>query len=56
VLVDGVPLVVLRPAPDRPAVVFADRCPHRLVPLSAGTVDGGVLQCRYQAPLRWALA
>jgi nitrite reductase/ring-hydroxylating ferredoxin subunit len=28
-------------------VVFADRCPHRLVPLSAGTVDGGVLQCRY---------
>jgi phenylpropionate dioxygenase-like ring-hydroxylating dioxygenase large terminal subunit len=47
VLVDGVPLAVLRPAPDRPAGVFADRCPHRLVPLSAGTVDGGVLQCRY---------
>jgi phenylpropionate dioxygenase-like ring-hydroxylating dioxygenase large terminal subunit len=47
VVVDGVPLVVLRLRPDGPAVAFADRCPHRLVPLSAGTVAGGALQCRY---------
>ena len=26
---------------------FADRCPHRLAPLSAGTVDGSVLRCGY---------
>jgi len=26
---------------------FADRCPHRLAPLSAGQVVGGVLQCAY---------
>lgn len=26
---------------------FADRCPHRLAPLSIGTVCGEVLQCRY---------
>ncbi|WP_432829738.1 Rieske 2Fe-2S domain-containing protein [Dactylosporangium sp. CA-092794] len=47
VSVDGVPLVVLRPAADAPPVAFADRCPHRLVPLSAGTFAGGALQCPY---------
>ena len=35
VTVAGVPLMVLRPAADADPVVFADRCPHRLVPLSA---------------------
>jgi phenylpropionate dioxygenase-like ring-hydroxylating dioxygenase large terminal subunit len=47
VLVDGEPLVVLRLADGAPPVAFADRCPHRLVPLSAGTVHGGALRCRY---------
>jgi len=28
-------------------VAFADRCPHRLAPLSAGTVVGEMLQCPY---------
>jgi vanillate O-demethylase monooxygenase subunit len=28
-------------------VAFADRCPHRLAPLSAGTVVGETLQCGY---------
>ena len=43
----GVPLVVLRPAPEAAPVVFADRCPHRLVPLSAAALAGGRLQCAY---------
>jgi len=43
----GVPLVVLRPSPASGPVVFADRCPHRLVPLSAATVEGGRLRCAY---------
>ncbi len=47
VLAGGVPLVVLRPAPGAPPVAFADRCPHRLVPLSAATLDGGRLRCAY---------
>jgi phenylpropionate dioxygenase-like ring-hydroxylating dioxygenase large terminal subunit len=47
VVADGVPLVVLRPAVDAPPVVFADRCPHRLVPLSAATVEDGRLRCAY---------
>src|SRR3954471_12052431 len=28
-------------------VAFEDRCPHRLAPLSAGTVVGETLQCGY---------
>jgi phenylpropionate dioxygenase-like ring-hydroxylating dioxygenase large terminal subunit len=28
-------------------VAYADRCPHRLAPLSAGRVVGGTLQCGY---------
>jgi phenylpropionate dioxygenase-like ring-hydroxylating dioxygenase large terminal subunit len=47
VTVAGCPLVVLRPAPGAPAVVFADRCPHRMVPLSAGVVADGRLRCAY---------
>ena len=47
VVAGGVPLVVLRPVAGAPPVVFADRCPHRLVPLSAATLDGGRLRCAY---------
>jgi phenylpropionate dioxygenase-like ring-hydroxylating dioxygenase large terminal subunit len=47
VVVAGVPLVVLRSSPGAAPVVFADRCPHRLVPLSAATVSGGRLRCAY---------
>jgi phenylpropionate dioxygenase-like ring-hydroxylating dioxygenase large terminal subunit len=43
----GVPLVVMRPAPGAEPVVFADRCPHRLVPLSAATPVDGRLRCAY---------
>jgi phenylpropionate dioxygenase-like ring-hydroxylating dioxygenase large terminal subunit len=47
VVADGVPLVLLRPVAGVPPIVFADRCPHRLVPLSAATLDGGRLRCAY---------
>ena len=47
VVAGGVPLVVLRPVAGAPPVVFVDRCPHRLVPLSAATLDGGRLRCAY---------
>jgi phenylpropionate dioxygenase-like ring-hydroxylating dioxygenase large terminal subunit len=47
VLVDGVPLVVLRMHDAGPPVAFPDHCPHRLVPLSAATLDQGVLRCAY---------
>ncbi|MBB2943966.1 phenylpropionate dioxygenase-like ring-hydroxylating dioxygenase large terminal subunit [Actinoplanes lutulentus] len=43
----GIPLVIFRPTPDADPVVFADRCPHRLMPLSAGTVEDGRLRCAY---------
>jgi phenylpropionate dioxygenase-like ring-hydroxylating dioxygenase large terminal subunit len=47
VVAGGVPLVLLRPVEGAPPVVFADRCPHRLVPLSAATLTGGRLRCAY---------
>jgi phenylpropionate dioxygenase-like ring-hydroxylating dioxygenase large terminal subunit len=47
VVVDEVPLVVLRPADGAEPVVFADRCPHRLVPLSAASLENGRLRCAY---------
>jgi len=47
VVADGVPLVVLRPREQAAPVVFADRCPHRLVPLSAATLEDGRLRCAY---------
>jgi phenylpropionate dioxygenase-like ring-hydroxylating dioxygenase large terminal subunit len=47
VVAAGVPLVVLRPAAEAAPVVFADRCPHRLVPLSAATFEDGRLRCAY---------
>jgi phenylpropionate dioxygenase-like ring-hydroxylating dioxygenase large terminal subunit len=43
----GVPLVLWRPEAGAEPVVFADRCPHRLVPLSAATTVGNALQCAY---------
>jgi phenylpropionate dioxygenase-like ring-hydroxylating dioxygenase large terminal subunit len=47
VVAEGVPLVLVRPEPGAEPVAFADRCPHRLVPLSAATLDGGRLRCAY---------
>jgi phenylpropionate dioxygenase-like ring-hydroxylating dioxygenase large terminal subunit len=41
----GEPLVVVRLAGT--LAVFADRCPHRLAPLSAGVVVDGELECAY---------
>ena len=43
----GVPLVLWRPAAGAEPAVFADRCPHRLVPLSAAKAIDGRLQCAY---------
>lgn len=45
--VDDVPFVLVRFADGGPVRVFADRCPHRLVPLSAATPTGGTLRCAY---------
>ena len=40
------PIVLFRKT-DNEVVVLRDRCPHRLVPLSRGTVIGDEIQCRY---------
>jgi phenylpropionate dioxygenase-like ring-hydroxylating dioxygenase large terminal subunit len=50
VTVEGVPLVLLRDSAGAP-VAWLDRCPHRLVPLSAASVEGGALRCAYHG---WA--
>ena len=42
----GVPLVLLRRT-DGGVMVLEDRCPHRSMPLSRGTVDGDTLVCAY---------
>jgi phenylpropionate dioxygenase-like ring-hydroxylating dioxygenase large terminal subunit len=47
VVCEGVALVLVRLDEDGAAVAYPDRCPHRLVPLSAGTVEGGALRCAY---------
>jgi phenylpropionate dioxygenase-like ring-hydroxylating dioxygenase large terminal subunit len=47
VTAQGVPLVLWRPEAGAEPVVLADRCPHRLVPLSAATPVDGRLQCAY---------
>jgi phenylpropionate dioxygenase-like ring-hydroxylating dioxygenase large terminal subunit len=47
VVADGRPLVLVRLAPDGPPVAFAAHCPHRLVPLAAGSVVDGRLRCAY---------
>jgi len=41
----GVPLVLFHGSEG--PVVFEDRCPHRSAPLSAGSVEGGILTCPY---------
>ncbi len=47
VIIQDVPLVLFRDADGRAATLL-DRCPHRNVPLSGGTVcDDGTLQCPY---------
>lgn len=40
------PLVIFRDVDGSPSALL-DRCPHRNVPLSLGTVRGGELVCRY---------
>lgn len=42
----GLPLVLLRRT-DAGVAVLEDRCPHRSMPLSLGTVDGDTLVCAY---------
>lgn len=42
----GEAIVMYRTAAGEP-VAFLDRCPHRLVPLSLGRLDGDALQCGY---------
>lgn len=44
--VAGTSLVLFRGESARPAALL-DRCPHRNVPLSCGTVHGGQLECCY---------
>lgn len=44
--VAGTPLALFRAGDRRPAAVL-DRCPHRNVPLSCGTVHDGLLECCY---------
>jgi phenylpropionate dioxygenase-like ring-hydroxylating dioxygenase large terminal subunit len=43
--------LVLWRGPDGSVVAADDRCPHREAPLSAGTVDEGLLSCAYHG---WA--
>jgi phenylpropionate dioxygenase-like ring-hydroxylating dioxygenase large terminal subunit len=45
IMVEGFPVVLFR-TPDGVAAL-ADRCPHRLVELSAGKVVGGEIECPY---------
>lgn len=47
VRVAGVPVVLVRLFETGPVVAYLDRCPHRLVPLAAGVVEGGTLRCAY---------
>lgn len=41
-----VPVVLFRQSDGRPAALL-DRCPHRMLPLSMGTVVGDSIQCGY---------
>jgi phenylpropionate dioxygenase-like ring-hydroxylating dioxygenase large terminal subunit len=43
----GRPYVVVRLRPGGEVAAFPARCPHRLVPLAAGAVVDGRLQCTY---------
>ena len=42
----GMPIVLFRGAGGSPGALL-DRCPHRNVPLSMGSVEQGLLQCGY---------
>ncbi len=42
----GTPLVIFRDGDGQPGALL-DRCPHRNVPLSLGSVEQGQLQCAY---------
>src|SRR3954470_19004918 len=44
---DGQSYVVVRLRPEGEISAFPARCPHRLVPLAAGSVVDGRLQCPY---------
>jgi phenylpropionate dioxygenase-like ring-hydroxylating dioxygenase large terminal subunit len=46
----GEALILYRDQQGRP-VAAADRCPHRLAPLSAGRMEGGNLRCMYHGLL-----
>jgi len=46
----GEPVVLFRDAEGR-VVALEDVCPHRLVPLSLGTVEEGAIRCRYHGLL-----
>ena len=46
----GEPIVLVRPA-QGPVFALADRCAHRQVPLSEGTVEGCAIRCGYHG---WA--
>lgn len=39
--------VILYRTPEGEPVAMRDRCPHRLVPLSIGHLDGGIVRCGY---------
>ncbi len=45
--VDGVGYALVRLTAGGPVEAFLDHCPHRLVPLTAGTVVDGRLRCAY---------
>jgi phenylpropionate dioxygenase-like ring-hydroxylating dioxygenase large terminal subunit len=47
VTVGGERLALLRLTADGPVAAFRDHCPHRLVPLTAGTVADGRIRCAY---------
>ncbi len=48
----GEPIVLVRPKdPAAPVFALADRCAHRQVPLSQGTVEGCAIRCGYHG---WA--
>jgi vanillate O-demethylase monooxygenase subunit len=46
----GVPVVFFRDGDGAPAAL-ADRCPHRQLPLSKGTVEGNSIRCGYHGLL-----
>ena len=42
----GEPVMLYRTAAGKP-VALLDRCPHRLLPLSLGTLQGDTIECGY---------